>query len=65
MINMRVKVFDVNAYGEETLEAECDLRDCFPDGGDDYTRAFVELRDCGRFWTGGGAAPLFKLVRGV
>lgn len=28
---MRVKIYDLNGYGEEQLRGECDLRDCFPD----------------------------------
>lgn len=64
MDSMRVNVFDVNACGEETLRCVCDLADCFPDDmGDEYEQARVELRDAGRFWIGGGAAPLVLLIR--
>lgn len=62
---MNVKIYDVNGYGEETLRSECDLLECFPDGAldDEYLQALAELRDAGRFWVGGGAAPLVLLMR--
>jgi hypothetical protein len=41
-----------------------DLRDCFPDADDpEYFAALNELQATGRYWTGGGAAPLFYMTR--
>lgn len=59
---MRVKI----SYDEgSTFVAECDLTDCFPDFQDDmdYFHALDELSRVGRFWAGGGAAPLALLMR--
>jgi hypothetical protein len=55
---MRVKIYDINAYGDETLRRECDLRECFPDFTNEYAWARAELRDNGRWWIGGGDKPL-------
>jgi|HubBroStandDraft_4_1064222.scaffolds.fasta_scaffold01416_12 hypothetical protein len=65
---MRVKVYKIDQNtGEETFERTCDLTDLFPerDEGDEpaYADAHNELAQVGRVWIGGGAAPLFLLVR--
>lgn len=59
---MRVRIYDVDAEGSETFRATCELRDCFP-VDDDYYNAMSELTRSGRYWGGGGAAPLVLLFR--
>ena len=60
---MRVKVFDYDKDGTETLRSECELRECFPDDEEEYHTVFVTLTKDGRYWTGGGAAPLVMLKK--
>lgn len=62
---MRVRIYDCDDSGNETLRGECDLYDCFPgeENDFDYTRALAELRRSGRVWVGGGAQPLTILFR--
>ena len=56
---MRVKY----SYDEgATFEAECDLRECYPDDDDAYQEALRELKASGRYWEGGGAAALVLIV---
>lgn len=61
-----VNVYDVAEDGTETLTAEnVTLIDVFPDGNDDEDihQARHDLRQSGRYWGGGGAAPRFLLMR--
>jgi len=59
---MKVRILDYDARGE-TLRGVADLRDCFPDDDEEMQRALRELANAGRYWTGGGAAPLVLLTR--
>jgi hypothetical protein len=63
---MIIKLYDCEC-GQETLRAECELIECFPDGVADpeYHAALAELKKTGRFWIGGGAAPLALLIGAV
>lgn len=60
--HMNVKIIDV-ANGIETTRSECDLRECFPDDETEYYVAKGALNKEGRYWTGGGAAPLVLLMK--
>ena len=60
---MRVKLFDIDDSGRETFRCECDLDDCFDGGDGEASVAHAELSQIGRYWTGGGAAPLVLLMR--
>ena len=48
-----------------TFERVCDLTDCINPkwDTDNYYAALRELTTAGRYWTGGGAAPLCLLMR--
>lgn len=60
---MKVKIFDHAAETHiETYRATADLRDCLPDD-EEYEVARHELNVVGRYWIGGGAAPLVLLLR--
>ena len=64
---MRVNVFDVAEDGTETVTAEnVILSDCFPgiENDDEYHTAHLNLDKCGRYWCGGGAAPL-RVIRRI
>jgi len=56
---MRIKITDDN----EATWRECDLRDAFPDDDEEYEAAHAELTQTGRYWAGGGAAPLMLIMR--
>ncbi len=61
-----VKVLRITDDGHEHFERFSGLRDCFPDDDQndtDYHSALDEIKRCGRVWIGGGAAPLFLLIR--
>jgi hypothetical protein len=58
-----VNVLRILPDGSEQFERHSQLRDCFPDNEDDYHRAIDEIKLAGRVWVGGGAAPLFLLIR--
>jgi hypothetical protein len=64
---MRVRIYDCDEAGNETLRCECELGECFPDHpmqhSDEYYTALNELKKVGRYWTGGGEAPLVMLMR--
>ena len=62
---MRVKVYDYTDNGAETYRDEYELVECFGDGkaDPDYRPALTELATVGRYWIGGGAAPLVLLMR--
>lgn len=48
-----------------TIEIDCiELRDIFDAeyGGEDYAEAADEIERNGRYWLGGGSAPLFYIV---
>jgi len=58
---MRVKI----SWDEgSSFDRECDLEDCIQAewDADTYTEARRELQHVGRYWLGGGAAPLCLLV---
>lgn len=59
---MLVRLYDVDKDGNETFRAQCDHAECF-DNADDAARALDTLRRDGRYWAGGGAAPLVLLMR--
>lgn len=65
MSNIQVDIFDVDQdTGTETFRCRAPLRECFPDPEDEeYHKAANYIDDCGRYWAGGGAAPLVRLVR--
>ena len=57
--DMRVKIEEGCANKDDgRFEQTCSLRACFPDGGDEYVRALVELKRTGTYQSGGGAAPV-------
>jgi hypothetical protein len=60
-----VRVLRIDSEGGEVFERYSLLRDCFPDDehDSDYHAARYELERAGRVWIGGGAAPLFLLMR--
>ena len=62
---MQVKLFNVNQdTGEQSIiDANCNLADCFPGDDASYEGAIQLIKDNGRAWIGGGAAPLFLAVR--
>jgi hypothetical protein len=62
---MRVNVYDHDQNtGEESLQARnVDLEECFPNDRVAYYTAREELERAGRYWVGGGAAPLVLLLR--
>lgn len=62
---MRVKIYDYTDNGAEVYRDEAELVDVFGDGkaDPDYRPALVELATVGRYWIGGGAAPLVLLMR--
>jgi hypothetical protein len=61
---MLVKVIDVAKNGHETVRCEAFLGEVFPDADDpERAHAESELLRAGRYWTGGGAAPLVLLKR--
>lgn len=59
---MRVRVLDYPEGGAETLRCVCDLADCFPDDPEEQRHARAEIERAGRYWTGGGAAPLVLIM---
>jgi hypothetical protein len=62
---MHVKIYDIDDNGNETFRSLCDLRECFPIGPDtsaEYIVAHDELDRVGRYWVGGGAAPLVLMI---
>lgn len=60
---MRVKIYDFDDKGNEILRGESSLRDCFPSDAQEQYIAALSLRTYGRYWAGGGAAPLVLLMR--
>lgn len=61
---MKVKIYDHDANGTEMPPREAHLWECFPDDNDpEYQLALDALKRDGRYWTGGGAAPLVLLVK--
>jgi hypothetical protein len=66
---MIVKIFDYDPVAGEVFRAQCDLHECFPDdsrdpnGVSEFLVALGELNRSGRYWVGGGAAPLVLLQR--
>ena len=60
---MRVRCYDVDEDGGERLRTECELDECYPDDPETLARASNELERAGRYWDGGGAAPVVLLMR--
>lgn len=60
--SMRVTTSDGQTF--HTIAMGVDLRDCIPDP-DEFYRALAELETTGRYWIGGGAAPLVYISRDV
>lgn len=61
---MKVRIYAVNQdTGIETFADECRLDEAIERGDPEYYRALVELTKVGRYWIGGGAAPLSLLMR--
>jgi len=59
--DMQVRIEE--GFEGDSIGAVCDLIDCFPDEGDDYVEALESLQRTGEYRGGGGAAPVFRLVR--
>ena len=56
---MKVKLYAVNQdTGEQTFDRICEINDLFEDQNEAYV-VNMEIKDSGRAWIGGGAAPLF------
>lgn len=56
----------VNIFEEDTVTTHAlgtDLREVLGDDDREYFAALDELNRTGRYWIGGGAAPLFYLTR--
>ena len=60
---MKVRIYDIDNNGNETLRTEADLRECFPDDDNEFGRAFAYLRQFSRYYAGGAAAPLVLLMK--
>ena len=61
---MNVKIYDINQdTGEQTFRAVAYLADAMASDDDEYSAARAELQRSGRYWVGGGAAPLVLLMR--
>ena len=60
---MKVKTYEITANGSEIFLAHCDHSDCFPDDDAEREECLRRLRCDGRYWAGGGAAPLTLLMR--
>ena len=62
---MIVNIYDYDAAGNETFSGMCELSDALSreDDPEAYDAARDELRQSGRVWIGGGAAPLVLLKR--
>jgi len=61
---MRVTLYS-QSYGskEWTYETFCLVEQCFPDDPESAAQAEADLQAHGVAYVGGGAQPLFKLVR--
>ena len=59
---MKVRLYDYTEHGE-VYRCTCDLAECFPDDDAELRAAVSELSTTGRYWTGGGAAPIVLLMR--
>ena len=59
---MLVKIYEHDGQGNECYSHECDHSECF-DCTDESYAALCELKASGRYWVGGGAAPLVLLMR--
>jgi hypothetical protein len=59
---MKVRVYDTDEIGNETLRCECELRDCFPDEIEEFYRVEDEIKRAGRCWVGGGGAPMIIIM---
>ena len=64
---MMVRAIDQSAAGivqhRQSIAEPVYLRDVCGDDDAEYERALDELRRVGRYWIGGGAGPLFLLMR--
>lgn len=59
---MQVRIYDTDETGNEFYRAQCDHSECFPDTDEAY-KALEYLRAQGRYWIGGGSAPLVLITR--
>ena len=59
---MQVRIYDIDDKDNETFRAQCELRDCFPDDDSEFEAALDYLCRVGRYYAGGGAAPLTLLM---
>ena len=56
----------VNVYEEDGVTLNCgpvDLREICGDDDEMFTEAMNELKKAGRYWLGGGSAPLYFVKR--
>lgn len=56
----------VNVFLEDTITEharDADLREVLGSDDGEFFQALDELKRVGRYWVGGGAAPLFYLTR--
>ena len=61
---MKVKLYAVNQdTGDMVFEKCVWLDDLFDEADEERHSAAREVRDVGRYWIGGGAAPLFYVSR--
>lgn len=64
---MRVNLYTDHGDKSNTMDHQgtCELSECFPgpENGDEYLLAHTELDRTGRYWGGGGASPLFLIMR--
>lgn len=63
MTPMRIEVFLINDDDTETSQGECLFTEAMPEPDDEQALAYQALRDTGSYIGGGGASPLFRLVK--
>jgi hypothetical protein len=60
---MEVRIVDIDQdTGEKTFRCVAPLDSIFDDEDDEYRFAAESLQQEGRYWVGGGAAPLVRLT---
>jgi hypothetical protein len=61
---MRVNIYDIDNRGTERLRAaSVELSECIDRTDKEYVQALNQLNHMGRYWGGGGASPIFMLIR--
>jgi len=62
---MKVRIIDIAEDGTEMPRSTCpsDLRSFFDASDDEYFTALRGIEASGRYWIGGGAAPLVLIMR--